>query len=546
MVDMDTIVSLCKRRGFIFQSSEIYGGLGSAWDYGPLGVEFKNNVKQLWWRDNVQLRDDMVGLDAAISMHPKTWEASGHVASFSDPFTGCLACGKQYRDDQVDGAISDSKWFRELLGAVVNFNNVPRDLKRWAENDGRKRAPNLALVLKPDETLAFAYKHYPELMDNLQQEIPHLKEEKLLRLAACDITGNPYNPCPNCGGKLSEPRPASLMLEVFLGPVKETATKTYLRPETAQGIFVNFDNVLQSSRKKLPFGIAQIGKAFRNEITPGNFTFRTREFEQMEVEYFVMPGTDEEWHQIWIDERFAWYQKYGIRKENLRLREHAQDELAHYAKRCVDVEYLFPMGWSELEGIANRTDYDLKQHSEFSGKTLDYFDEESKQRVMPYVIEPSAGADRSALAFLIDAHHEEEVRGEKRVVLRFHPELAPIKIAVLPLLKKNNQIVETAKKICHNLRKRWVSVYDDTAAIGRLYRRQDEVGTPFCVTVDVQTVGDEKGPADEKVTIRDRNSMEQIRVPISNLETIMADLMEGRWAEVIKVCPRQTTSGSVA
>jgi len=339
--------------------------------------------------------------------------------------------------------------------------------------------------------------------------------------------------CPNCGGdQLSAPKPASLMLEVFLGPVKETATKTYLRPETAQGIFVNFDNVLQSSRKKLPFGIAQIGKAFRNEITPGNFTFRTREFEQMEIEYFVMPGTDEEWHQKWIDERFAWYPRYGIRKENIRLREHEEDELAHYAKRCVDVEYLFPMGWSELEGIANRTNYDLKQHSEFSGKALDYFDEENKQRLVPYVIEPSAGADRSALAFLVDAYREEQVRGEKRVVLKFHPELAPIKIAVLPLLKKNNKIVETAKKICADLRKRWFTVYDDTASIGRLYRRQDEVGTPFCVTVDVQTVGDEKSRADGKVTIRDRNSMEQIRVPISSLETAMADLMAGNWSSV--------------
>ncbi|MCH8056124.1 MAG: glycine--tRNA ligase, partial [Deltaproteobacteria bacterium] len=339
---------------------------------------------------------------------------------------------------------------------------------------------------------------------------------------------------PNCGGEMSEPRPASLMLETFLGPVKETAIKTYLRPETAQGIFVNFDNVLQASRKKLPFGIAQIGKAFRNEITPGNFTFRTREFEQMEIEYFVMPGTDEEWHQRWIDERFTWYQKYGIRKENIRLREHAQDELAFYAKRCVDIEYLFPMGWSELEGIANRTDYDLKQHSEFSGKSLEYFDEESKQKLVPYVIEPSAGADRSALAFLVDAYHTEEVRGEKRVVLEFHPELAPIKIAVLPLLKKNNQIVETAQRICSDLRRRWVSAYDDTASIGRLYRRQDEVGTPFCVTVDMQTVGDGKSPADEKVTIRDRNTMEQIRVPISALDAVMAELMAGKWSSMAK------------
>jgi glycyl-tRNA synthetase len=322
------------------------------------------------------------------------------------------------------------------------------------------------------------------------------------------------------------------MLETFLGPVKETATKTYLRPETAQGIFVNFDNILQASRKKLPFGIAQIGKSFRNEITPGNFTFRTREFEQMELEFFVVPGTDEEWHQRWIDERFAWYQKYGIRKENIRLREHEKDELAFYAKRCVDVEYLFPMGWSELEGIANRTDYDLKQHSQYSGKALEYFDEETKQKLIPYVIEPAAGADRSALAFLVDAYHEEEVKGEKRVVLRFHPEIAPTKIAVLPLLKRNERIVETAKRLTADLRKRWLTVYDDTASIGRLYRRQDEVGTPFCVTVDVQTVGDEKAPADEKVTIRDRDSMEQVRVPISALESVMEKLMAGKWAEV--------------
>jgi len=322
------------------------------------------------------------------------------------------------------------------------------------------------------------------------------------------------------------------MLETFLGPVKETATKTYLRPETAQGIFVNFDNVLQASRKKLPFGIAQIGKAFRNEITPGNFTFRTREFEQMEIEFFVLPGTDEEWHQKWIDERFAWYPRYGIRKENIRLREHEKDELAHYAKRTADIEYLFPMGWSELEGIANRTDYDLKQHSQYSGKALEYFDEESKQKIIPYVIEPSAGADRSTLAFLVDAYHEEEVRGEKRVVLKFHPELAPIKIAVLPLLKKNDRIVETAKKLTADLRRRWYAVYDDTASIGRLYRRQDEVGTPFCVTVDVQTVGDEKAPADDKVTIRDRNTMEQVRVSLSALESTIEKLMAGKWPEV--------------
>jgi glycyl-tRNA synthetase len=324
------------------------------------------------------------------------------------------------------------------------------------------------------------------------------------------------------------------MFKTFMGPVEDDAAVTYLRPETAQGIFVNFDNVLQSMRMKLPFGIAQIGKSFRNEITPGNFTFRSREFEQMEIEFFVMPGTDEEWHQRWIDERFAWYPNYGIHKENIRLREHEKDELAHYAKRTADIEYLFPMGWSELEGIANRTDFDLKQHAQFSGRALDYFDEESKQKIVPFVIEPSAGADRATLAFLVDAYHEEEVRGEKRVVLNFHRELAPIKIAVLPLLKKNDQIVETAKKLSANLRKRWHSVYDDTASIGRLYRRQDEVGTPFCITVDVQTVGDEKSAADEKVTIRDRNTMQQIRVPMMALETLMNRLMAGTWPDAVQ------------
>ncbi len=535
MVDLDTIVSLCKRRGFIFQSSEIYGGLGSAWDYGPLGVEFKNNVKHLWWRDNVQLRDDMVGLDAAITMHPRVWEASGHVANFSDPFTGCTECGRHYRADQIHEVLWSCKWFRavqKVLEGPSAKKNEWLAITNWAKSDGKKIAPNFPLTKSAEVPAGVGSTGYPFEGPEDPKFIKFL--EILGNLIARRPDTMPL-PCPSCGGfKLSAPKPANLMLETFLGPVRETATKTYLRPETAQGIFVNFDNVLQSARKKVPFGVAQIGKAFRNEITPGNFTFRTREFEQMEIEFFVAPGTDEEWHQKWIDERFAWYQKYGIRKDNIRIREHTSDELAFYAKRCVDIEYLFPMGWSELEGIANRTDYDLKRHSEFSGRSLDYFDEESKQKIVPYVIEPSAGADRSALAFLIDAYHEEEVREERRVVLRFHPELAPIKIAVLPLLKKNHQIVQTARKICADLQKRWVSVYDDTAAIGRLYRRQDEVGTPFCVTVDVQTVGDEKSPADEKVTIRDRNTMQQVRVAISMLEETMANLMAGKWEEVVK------------
>ena len=533
MVDMDKIVSLSKRRGFIFQSSEIYGGLGSAWDYGPLGVELKNNVKRLWWHDNVYLRDDMVGLDAAITMHPKVWEASGHLASFSDPFTGCAECGRHYRADQIHDALWSSRWVRSLRERLTKGNNAVREIEKWLNGDGKKLAPNLPAVKRPEEIKSLDAASDLRVVDAFDQLGGSPNPYEVEAIIKPFLLGQSHLCCPNCGGvHLSPPKPASLMLETFLGPVKETATKTYLRPETAQGIFVNFDNVLQASRKKLPFGIAQIGKAFRNEITPGNFTFRTREFEQMEIEFFVLPGTDEEWHQKWIDERFAWYPRYGIRKENIRLREHEKDELAHYAKRTADIEYLFPMGWSELEGVANRADFDLKQHSQFSGKALEYFDEESKQKIIPYVIEPSAGADRSTLAFLVDAYHEEEVRGEKRVVLKFHPELAPIKIAVLPLLKKNDRIVETAKKITADLRRRWYAVYDDTASIGRLYRRQDEVGTPFCVTVDVQTVGDEKAPADDKVTIRDRNTMEQVRVSLSTLEPTIEKLMNGKWSEV--------------
>jgi glycyl-tRNA synthetase len=476
MVEMDKIVSLCKRRGFIFQSSEIYGGTGSCWDYGPLGVELKNNVKRAWWRDCVQARSDMVGLDASILMHPRVWRASGHLDHFTDPMVDCRACKKRFRADKLE----DEAWVHYCAATKGNKFIVPAG-----------------------------------------QPCAHCGTKRTL--------------CPACGkGELTEPRQFNLMFKTFMGPVEDDAAVTYLRPETAQGIFVNFENVLQSMRMKLPFGIAQIGKAFRNEITPGNFTFRSREFEQMEIEFFVMPGTDEEWHQHWLEERLAWYPKYGIRKENVRLREHEKDELAHYAKRTADIEYLFPMGWSELEGVANRTDFDLKQHAQFSGKALEYFDEESKQKIVPYVIEPSAGADRATLAFLVDAYHEEEVKGEKRVVFRFHADIAPIKIAVLPLLKKNERIVETAKRLTGELRQRWYAVYDDTASIGRLYRRQDEVGTPYCVTVDVQTVGDEKAPADDKVTIRDRDTMQQIRVSLGSVETVMGKLLAGDWAEVYR------------
>jgi glycyl-tRNA synthetase len=431
-VSMDTIVSLCKRRGLIFQSSEIYGGLGSTWDYGPLGVELKNNVKQMWWKSVVYERDDMEGLDAAILMHPRTWEASGHVESFTDPLVDCKSCKKRYKADDLS-------------------NNTA---------------------------------------------------------------------CPECGGELTSPRKFNLMFKTHIGPVEDSASVVYLRPETAQGIFVNFDNVLTTMRRKLPFGIAQLGKSFRNEITPGNFVFRTREFEQMEIEYFVKPGTDKEWFDYWVQERFNWYVRFGIRKENLRLRPHGPDELAHYAISCIDVEYRFPMGWAELEGIANRTDYDLKQHMQYSSKDLSYYDEKEQKRYVPYVIEPSAGVDRSALAFLVDSYREETVRGQKRVILALHPLLAPIKAAVLPLLRNRPEIVAMARKLTADLRTHFYTTYDDTASIGRLYRRQDEIGTPFCITVDVQSLDD------QQVTIRDRDTMDQIRLPIEQVRTHIEDQLK--------------------
>ena len=429
---MDTIVNLCKKRGFIFQSSEIYGGLASTWDYGPLGVELKRNVKEAWWRDMIATRDDIVGLDAAILMHPKVWEVSGHVQNFTDPLVDCKSCKQRFRADDVGDGV-----------------------------------------------------------------------------------------CPACGGELTEARQFNCMFKTFMGPVEDDAAVVYMRPETAQGIFVNFLNVQQATRKKLPFGIGQIGKSFRNEITPGNFTFRTREFEQMEMEYFVMPGTDEEWFEYWVKERYNWYVKYGIREENLRLRPHTKEELSFYSKSTTDIEYNYPFGWGELEGIANRTDYDLSRHTEGSGKDLTFFDEASKQHVTPYVIEPAAGADRAALAFLADAYHEEVVRGEKRVVLRFHKDLAPIKAAVLPLLRNRPDLVQTAKNLAHDLQRCFPTMYDDTAGIGRLYRRQDEVGTLWCITVDVQTIEE-----DNQVTIRDRDTMEQIRIPIEGVKAYLKDKLD--------------------
>ncbi len=421
-VDMEKIVSLCKRRGFIFQSSEIYGGLASAWDYGPFGAQLKRNVKDAWWKAVIEQREDMVGLDASILMHPMTWKASGHTDNFSDVLVDCRSCKKRFRKDHV----------------------------------GEK--------------------------------------------------------CPHCGkSDFTDGRPFNLMLKTFLGAVEDENSVTYLRPETAQGIFVNFQNVIDATHRRLPFGIGQIGKSFRNEITPGNYTFRTREFEQMEIEYFTRPETAPAAYERWIAERYQWYLDLGMRGENLRKREHAKDELAHYAAGCTDIEYNFPFGWAELEGIANRTDYDLKQHAKFSGKELTYQDNITNEKFYPYVIEPSGGVDRATLAFIADAYHEEIVNEQTRIVMKFHSKLAPVKVAILPLLKKNDGIVTLAKKIKSGLQKDIVCVYDDTAAIGKLYRRQDEVGTIFCVTVDVQSL------EDGQVTVRDRDTMKQERVSIDRL-----------------------------
>jgi glycyl-tRNA synthetase len=426
MTEMDTIVSLCKRRGFVFPGSEVYGGLGGFWDYGPLGVELKNNIKRAWWRSVVQERDDMVGLDAAIIMNPAVWRASGHVAKFSDPMVDCKECKHRFKADDLQG-----------------------------------------------------------------------------------------DKCPECGGELTEARNFNLLFHTFVGPVQDDASIAYLRPETAQGIFVNFANVQNTMRKKLPFGIAQIGKAFRNEITPGNFIFRDREFEQLEIEFFCKPGTDEEWHQRWANDRLNWYISLGVDPEHLRVR--PPDSLAHYAKAAFEIEYLFPMGWGELEGVANRTDFDLKRHSESSLKDLSYFDEETNERVTPYVIEPSAGVDRSLLVFLLDAYREEQVRNEKRIVLKLHRSLAPIKVAVLPLARNRPEIVSAARDLSARLRKHMMALYDDTASIGRLYRRQDEIGTPFCITVDHQTVLVDDAKYDGMVTVRDRDTMEQVRVPLTEV-----------------------------
>jgi len=456
---LDTVVSLCKRRGFVYPCGEIYGGTRSAWDYGPLGVELKDNIKRQWWQSMVTGRDDVVGLDSSVILPTRTWEASGHLAAFTDPLTECMSCHKRFRADHLQESYASKKGLDD-----------------------------------PDS------------------------------VSMGDVA------CPNCGtrGAWTDPRPFNGMLKTFLGVVEDESGLHYLRPETAQGIFLNFTNVLNTSRKKPPFGIGQLGKAFRNEITPGNFIFRTREFEMMEMEFFVEPGTDEEWHQTWIDLRTEWYVDLGIDRGNLRHFEHPAEKRSHYSTRTVDIEYRFRFSgseWGELEGIANRTDYDLKQHSESSGQDLSYFDQASGERWFPYVIEPAAGATRSLMAFLVDAYREDEAPNakggmDKRTVLKLDPRLAPVKAAVLPL-SRHGDLSPKARDLAADLRTAWNVDFDDAGAIGRRYRRQDEIGTPFCVTVDFDTLDD------QAVTVRERDSMGQQRVALDQVKSYLGAQLPG-------------------
>ena len=466
---MEQIVALCKGRGFVYPGSEIYGGLANSWDYGPLGVELKNNVKRAWWKKFVQENPYNVGLDAAILMNPEVWVASGHVSTFNDPLIDCKACKMRHRADKL--------------------------IEGWCAENGRDDVNVEAMT--NEELVAF------------------IRDNGVI--------------CPGCGkADFTDIRKFNLMFKTHQGVTEDSSTEVYLRPETAQGIFVNVPAIQRTTRKKLPFGVCQVGKSFRNEITPGNFIFRIREFEQMELEFFCQPGTDLEWFQYWREFCRKWLVDLGLKEENLRLRDHEPEELAFYSKATTDFEFMFPFGWGELWGVADRTDYDLKQHQEHSGKDLTYFDQEKNEHYIPYVIEPSLGADRVTLAFLVDAYDEEIVGQDKkgnndvRTVLRLHPALAPFKCAVLPLSKKE-VLSGPAQQLRDELARDFMVDYDDTGSIGKRYRRQDEIGTPFCITLDFQTVGDDTTPADHCVTIRERDSMEQVRIPMSEVKNYIAE-----------------------
>jgi glycyl-tRNA synthetase len=479
------IVSLAKRRGFVFQSSEIYGGLNGCWDYGPLGVELLKNIKEEWWKF-MTYRDNIEGLDASILMHPKVWEASGHVENFTDPMIDCKQCKARFRLDVLGDSINEKKKEK----ALVDLKNDFKD--------------NNSVVSKIEETIK-----------NPGDEDPFnvlLENEEVGKTLLSKLN------CPQCGNAntFTDARKFNLMFKTFVGPVEDSGSVVYLRPETAQGIFVNFLNVQSSARQKLPFGIAQIGKAFRNEINTKNFLFRTREFEQMEMQFFVNPKEDKRWYEYWKAARIEWFKSLGMTSNKLRYHDHPAHKLAHYAADATDIEYEFPFGWGEIEGIHNRTNYDLTQHEKFSGKSLKYFDDEVKEKYVPYIIETSAGASRSFMAFLVDAYYEEEVNGEMRSVLRFHPKLAPIKAAIFPLVNKDG-MPEISREIEKNLRRNFKVFYDDKGAVGRRYRRQDEAGTPYCITVDTQTL------EDKTVTVRDRDTMEQERISIDQLSRYLSD-----------------------
>ena len=526
---MDKLVALCKRRGFIFQSSEIYGGIGGFWDYGPLGVELKRNVKAAWWEDVVRRNDNIVGLDCSIIMNPKVWEASGHVGGFSDPMVDCKQCKARFRTDKV-ATVSLAKGQNVLLATSV-------------EADDDNEAIAAALAKANSKTR----RRIDNAGDDLARSVTFLNNMGEDQLATC----------PKCGGQLTEPRDFNLMFQTYVGALQDSSSVAYLRPETAQGIFCNYRNVLDTSRMKLPFGIAQVGKAFRNEINPRNYTFRSREFEQMEIEFFCHPDEADEWYVKWRDARYQWYVTHGLQSSRLRLRNHETDELAHYARACADIEYEFPFGISELEGIANRTDFDLSQHQQYAGRDMTYFDDDLWQRdsatfsadkfdgdkkaakaaateakgrppyrFMPFVIEPSGGVDRAALAFLCEAYSEDEAPDEngvmqKRVVMKLHPRLAPVKAAVLPLVKKDG-MPDIAHGIHASLKAAGLaSFYDEKGAVGRRYRRQDEAGTPFCITIDGQSL------EDRTVTVRDRDTLAQQRIAIDKAVQYVQERIKG-------------------
>jgi glycyl-tRNA synthetase len=541
---MEKVVALCKRKGFIFQSSEIYGGINGFWDYGPLGVELKRNLKEAWWTDIIRCPGkgpdgnllDIVGLDSTIITHPKVWIASGHAANFADLISMCKKCQKMTRVDHWWGNMLLSDWYKSLQGVLMIDGASPEALTRWAHRDGKKTAPNLALVRNPSVTLSwlaeYVLQHPGPFKMTPQELVCYLATEQL---AATGL----QKPCPNCGGELTEGKPFNLMFESHAGPVQDEANKVYLRPETAQGIFINFRNVVDTSRVKIPFGIAQQGKAFRNEVTPRNFTFRSREFEQMELEFFIRPDTANEWYKFWRDSRFAWWQSIGLTSANLQLREHDKDELAHYAKTGAgtsDIEYKFPFtdpGFGELEGIAHRSDFDLKAHATHSGlgDKLKYFDQElqlkltaqgvskedmeSRIKYFPHVIEPSAGADRGTLALLCEAYTDDPGR-PSGVVMKFHPRMAPIKAAIFPLVDKD-AMPEIAENLYLDLRKTWNVQVDNKQNIGKRYARMDESGTPFCLTIDTQTL------QDQTITVRHRDTLHQERIPINAVRAFLAE-----------------------